>query len=202
MLLSQTLLLVVAVVFDNALLLPLMTTTASLIGFGVTAARADPVCFFLGGVAHVVLALLGSIVLVQTSTARQSTSVARADALSACFCAVMCAEARVRAATTAVCARQRVMRACRAAVVGCVPALAFRALAEKKTLDTPHIATAALACAAACSPWFWSAHRAWRAQRVSPPEIMNGEALMLALVFLCLLLLAIALPSVNYFALQ
>lgn len=202
MLLFQTLLLVVAVVFDNALLLPFMTTTASLIGFGVTASRADPVCFFLGGVAHVVLALLGSIALVQTSTSRQSMTVARADALSACFCAVMCAEARVRAATTVVCARQRVMWACRAAVVGCVPALAFRGLAEKKMLETPHIATAALACAAACSPWFWNVHRAWRTQHISPPQIMNGEALMLAVVFLCLLLLAFALPTVNYFALQ
>lgn len=199
MLLSQTLLLVVAVVFDGALLLPLLTTAVTLIGFGVAAGRADPLCFFLGGVAHLVMALLGAAALVQTPYPRASPLLARVDMLSAMFCAVMCTEARVRAATSATPTRQRVLWACRAATIGCVPALTFRGLAEKKTMDTPHIATAALACVALCSPWFWNVHRAWRNKRVSPPSLVTGEALMLGIVFVCLLLIAFALPSVDYF---
>jgi len=198
MLLSQTLLLVVAVVFDGALLLPLLTTAASLIAFGVAAGRADASCFFMGGVAHLVLALLGAAALLQTPFVRASPLLSRADVLSACFCAVLCAEARVRAATSAAPTRRGVLWACRAATLGCIPSLTFRGLAEKKTMDTPHIATAALACVALCSPWFWGVHRAWGTQRVSPPAILTGEALMLGTVFVCLLLIAFALPSVGH----
>ena len=113
MLLSQTLLLVVAVVFDGALLLPLLTTAVTLIGFGVAAGRADPLCFFLSGVAHLVMALLGAVALVQTPFAHASPLLSRLDMLSAMFCAVLCAEARVRAATSATPTRQRVLWACR-----------------------------------------------------------------------------------------
>lgn len=199
MLLSQTLLLVVAVVFDGALLLPLLTTAVALIGFGVSAERADPLCFLLAVVAHAVFALLGAVALVNAPLAHAPIAQARADLLSACFCAVLCAEARVRAATSAVCARTRVLWACRAATLGCLPALTFRGLAEKKIIGTPHIATASLACVALCSPWFWNVHRAWRNKRVSPPALLTGEALMLGVVFVGLLLIAFAVPSVDYF---
>lgn len=201
MLLSQTLLLVVAVVFDGALLLPLLTTAVALIGFGAAAERADPMCFFLACITHLVFALLGAVAWLQVPSVHKSAALARLDLLSACFCAVLCAEARVRAATSATPTRKRVMWVCRAATLGCVPALAFRGLAEKST-STPHIATAALACVALCSPWFWSVHRAWRAQRVSPPAVVAGEALMLGVVFVCLLLVAFALPPVEYFGLK
>lgn len=199
MLLSQTLLLVVAVVFDGALLLPLLTTAVALIGFGVAAGRADPLCFLLAAVAHMVFALLGAVALVNAPSAHASVSQARVDLLSACFCAVLCAEARVRAATSATPTRQRVLWACRAATLGCVPALTFRGLAEKKIIGTPHIATAALACVALCSPWFWHVHRAWRNKRVSPPALITGEALMLGVVFVGLLFTAFAIPTITYF---
>lgn len=198
MLLSQTLLLVIAVVFDGALLLPLLTTAVALIGFGVAAARANPLCFFLGGVVHLVMALLGATALVQTPFAHASPLLARVDMLSAMFCAVLCAEARVRAATSATPARKRALWSCRAATLGCLPALTFRGLAEKST-STPHIATSAMACVALCSPWFWNVHRAWRNKRVSPPALLTGEALMLGVVFVGLLLIAFAVPSVDYF---
>ena len=200
-LLSQTLCLVVAIVFDGAILLPLLTTALALVGFGVSAERADPACFAMACAGHLVFALLGMMAWVQIPSVHKSYGLARLDVLSAMFCAVLCAEARVRAATSAVCTRKQVIVASRAAALGCVPALAFRGLAEKST-STPHIGTVALGCVAACSPWFWNVHRAWRAQRTSPPEMMKGEALMLGVVFVFLLLMAFALPPVDYFALQ
>lgn len=200
-LLSQTLCLVVAIVFDGALLLPLLTTTLAFVGFGVAAERADPMCFGMAGVGHLVFALLGMMAWVQIPSVHRSHGLARLDVLSAVLCAVLCAEARVRASTSAVCTRKQVIVASRMAALGCLPALAFRGLAEKST-STPHIATVALGCVAACSPWSWNVHRAWRAQRVSPPEMMKGEALMLGVVFVFLLLMAFALPPVDYFALQ
>ena len=194
---SQTLLLVVAVVFDGALLLPLLTTAVALLGFGVTAERADHMCFFFACICHLLFALLGAVAWTQVPSVHKSLALARVDVLSACFCAVLCAEARIRAATSAMPTRQRVLWACRAAAVGCVPSLVFRGLAEKST-STSHIATAALACVALCSPWFWNTHRVWRAQRVSPPVAVAGDALMLGVVFVCLLLIAFALPSAGW----
>ena len=66
-----------------------------------------------------------------------------------------------------------------------------------KMLDTPHISTVALACVAACSPWFWSAHRAWQTQRVSPATVAATDALMLGVVLVCLAVLAITLPTMS-----
>lgn len=197
MLLSQTLLLVVAVVFDGAVLLPMLTTAVALIGFGAFAERADPLCFFLAGVAHLVFALLGAVAWLHVPSVHKSAALARLDVLSACFCAVLCAEARVRAATSAAPTRKKVLWSCRAAALGCIPALAFRGLAETST-STSHIATTALACVALCSPWFWHVHRAWHNKRVSPPALITGEALMLGVVFVALLLIAFAIPSVNF----
>ena len=191
--------LVVAIVFDGALLLPLLTTAVALIGFGVSAHRADPGCFLFACIAHLVFAVLGAIAYVQVPFDHKSLHLARLDVLSACFCAVLCAEARVRAATSACPTRTRVAWATRAAALGCVPALAFRGLAERST-SASHISTAALACLAACSPWFWHMHLVWRRQRVSPPVVVTGDALMLGVVFVCLLLIAFAVPPIDYFA--
>jgi hypothetical protein len=151
----QCVLCTVAVLFDGALALSFASTTVALFGFGSLSSSADTRTFALTILAHLCAATLTFAVFGGHH---------RSDLCSACFVAVLCAEARVRAATSVCRPRREVMWACRAATAGSVFTLTFRAL-----VLPGHVSTAALGVCAASAPWYWDAHRAWRA--VFPPQL-------------------------------
>lgn len=183
MLLLQSLLIAVAVVFDGALLLPLFSTSISLAGFAVLGPRASVLSFRLTAVGHAILATLAAIVFVQQTRQRYDA----ADALTAAFAAVMCAEARIRAATNAVDTRKIAIWACRVASAGCVVTLPLRAMAEN-IASAPHVATIALGAVALLSPWNWNAHSAWNARRADPPKLAPSDISGLGVAFVVLML--------------
>ena len=170
MLMLQTLALCVSVVFDSALVLPLYTTAVALLGFGALGHRATPIAFGAVVLGHAVFATLGAVVWAQgIGTPLHRSSLRNADVLTACFAAVMCAEARLRVATTAVHGKKRVVWACRVASVGGVLTCVFRIVAERET-NTPHVATTAIAVLLLCSVWNWSAHVGWSNVAAFPPR--------------------------------
>ena len=183
MLMVQMLALCVALVFDSALLLPLYTTTVALLGFGMMAPRATPIAFLALSLSHAIFAVVGGIVWSQGfGVAVRRSSLHNADVLTACFAAVLCAEARLRAATTVVNVKRRVMWACRAASVGSVCTCVFRVVAERET-NTPHVSSTAIALLVLCSVWNWGAHVEWRNAAVFPPRPVAQKLTGLAVSF-------------------
>ena len=152
----QCVLVTVAVLFDGAVAVALGGTALALFGFGSLSACADARAFAATTLAHLCAAILAVGVFGWQHTP---------DLCAVCLTAVLCAEARVRAATSVCRPRRRVMWACRAAAAGSVCTLAFRALAMPR-----HVSTTALGVCVLCAPWFWDAHDGWRRRAVFPPR--------------------------------
>ena len=152
-----------ALLFESSLLLPLCATGAAFYGYGTVGARATPRAFGYGVLAHLALGTAsGALFLV-----RGGGDGDRLALLSASASAVLCAEARVRAAASLGDARRQVVWACRTATLCSVATLAFRACAWTATPGN-HIATAGLGVLAACAPWHWQLDAAWRRRTTVP----------------------------------
>lgn len=164
MLFFQTMCLCVAVLFDSAQLLPLYTTAVALTTFGTTARKATSHTFLITIMTHALFFVLAAMALVQTYNNRLPLSFLRQS--SVCLSAVVCAEARIRAAAECSDSRMQVMWASRAACVGSLLTFVFRILAERET-NTPHVSTTALFVLVLCAPWNWTAHVPWRKHTAS-----------------------------------
>ena len=191
LLLVQGLALSAALLFEGSLLLPLGATVAALAGFGETGARATPRAFAWTTAAHCACGAAAVALHAWKPTppgAAAPQGARLAQPLSAALGAVLCAEARVRAATRPGDPRAQVMWACRAAALGSACTLTFRVVAAvsgraaSNAADhaASHVASAGLAALVLCAPWQWQMHAAWR--RRGERQVLRGTPTAVALV--------------------
>ena len=187
LLLVQGLALCAALLFEGSLLLPLGATVAALAGFGETAARATPRAFAWTTAAHCACGAAAVALHAWKPTppgAAAPQGARLAQPLSAALGAVLCAEARVRAATRPGDPRAQVVWACRAAALGSACTLTFRVVAavsgRAASNAASHVASAGLAALVLCAPWQWQMHAAWR--RRGERQVLRGTPTAVALV--------------------
>lgn len=161
MLLSQAFALCTALLFEGTLLLPIVSTLVALAGYGELGSRGTPRTFAWAAVAHCITAA-GALGLRALSSPTLYANGFAARMFTATFLAILCAEARVRAATELCSPPQHVMWVCRAATLGSMSTLTFRVLCARSGQPVSHVATGALTVLVLLSPWQWQLHGDWR----------------------------------------